>query len=88
MQLDIDANTTETFTDADKLANALRQIQDVQMMDAADQLLTPGDTLATNRWEAWYPSLVQRRKWYAEQPVEGAEVSLSPWYFLARFDPG
>jgi hypothetical protein len=80
LQLDIDANTTETFADAEKLANALRQIQDVQMMDAADQLLTPGDTLATNRWEAWYPSLVQRRKRFAEQPVEGAEVLLSPWY--------
>jgi hypothetical protein len=80
LQLDIDANTTETFEDSDKLANALRQIQDVQMMDAADQLLTPGDTLSTNRWEAWYPSMVQRRKLFAEKPVEGAEIALSSWY--------
>jgi hypothetical protein len=80
LQLDIDANTTETFEDPDKLANALRQIQDVQMMDAADQLLTPGDTLSTNRWEAWYPSMVQRRKLFEKNTVEGAEILLSPWY--------
>ncbi|MEO0757481.1 MAG: hypothetical protein AAFY78_11475 [Cyanobacteria bacterium J06648_16] len=80
LELDIDAHTTETFADAQKLAEALRPIQEVQMLSAADRLLTPGDTLSTNQWEAWYPSAIARRQLYALNPVPGAEITESPWY--------
>ncbi len=79
LELDIDAHTTETFHDRDKLAEALRQIQEVQMLPADDLLLTPGDTLTTNQWEAWYPSILLRRKSMNER-AEGSEISLGPWY--------
>ncbi|MBE7384757.1 MAG: FlxA-like family protein [Leptolyngbya sp. SIO1E4] len=80
LELDIDAHTTETFRDRDQLAQALRQIQEVQMLSAADLLLTPGDTLSTNQWEAWYPSAIARRWLYQANPVSGADITESPWY--------
>ncbi|MGP1373852.1 MAG: hypothetical protein ACTS3T_13570 [Almyronema sp.] len=80
LALDIDAHTTETFSDRDLLAKALRPIQEVQMLSAADRLLTPGDTLAVNQWEAWYPSAIARRLHYQAHPVAGADIAESPWY--------
>ncbi|UCE05693.1 MAG: hypothetical protein JSW07_19195, partial [bacterium] len=79
LELDIDAHTTETFEDETKLAEALRQIQEVQMLPAEDLLLTPGDTLTTNQWEAWYASIMLRRK-PTRQRAAGSEISLAPWY--------
>lgn len=78
LELDIDASTADVFADANRLAAALRTIQDVQMLSPDDVLLTPGDTLNTSQWEAWYPSVVRRRT--AEPPVEGAETKRTPWY--------
>jgi hypothetical protein len=79
LQLDIDAHTDETFDDPAKLANALKTIQEVQMLPADDLLVTPGDTLTTNQWEAWYPSTMLRRK-PPEERAEGSQIALTPWY--------
>lgn len=78
LELDIDAHTTATFENPDRLADALRLRQTVQMLSPADLPLTPGDTLSTNQWEAWYPSQVERRKLY--QPIPGAQIKESSWY--------
>ncbi|MFM7427611.1 MAG: hypothetical protein ACKO7W_21870, partial [Elainella sp.] len=83
LELDIDAHTNATFNSPDLLADALRLRQTVQMLAAADLLLTPGDTLATNQWEAWYPSQVERRRLYRENPearTAGAQIQESTWY--------
>ncbi|WNG48138.1 hypothetical protein F0U60_31355 [Archangium minus] len=79
LELDADAHTTETFVDPEKLARALRVLQEVQMLPAEDLALVPGDTLATNQWEAWYPSTLQRRKEPASR-AEGSENPLGPWF--------
>ncbi|MEM9164194.1 MAG: hypothetical protein AAGC54_14140, partial [Cyanobacteria bacterium P01_F01_bin.4] len=78
LELDIDAHTTATFAEAGRLAEALRSRQTVQMLSAADLLLTPGDTLVPNQWEAWYPSQIARRLLY--QPIPGSQIKESPWY--------
>jgi hypothetical protein len=78
LELDIDAHTTATFADPDRLADVLRLRQTVQMLSPADLPLTPGDTLSTNQWEAWYPSQVERRALY--QPIPGAQIKESSWY--------
>lgn len=79
LELDVDAFTDETFDDPARLAKALQQIQDVQMLPADDLFLTPTDTLTTNLWEAWYPSTILRRK-PPEQRAEGSEIAQTPWY--------
>jgi hypothetical protein len=79
LELDIDAHTDEIFSDRDKLARALRQIQEVQMLPAEDLSLAPGDTLAPNQWEAWYPSAILRRVEAAER-AEGSQIPSGPWY--------
>jgi hypothetical protein len=79
LELDIDAFTTETFADRARLAEALRPIQDVQMIPAEDLPLVPADTLATSQWEAWYPSAVLRRRTGAARAA-GSELSAGPWY--------
>ncbi len=79
LQLDIDAHTDDTFDDPAKLANALKTIQEVQMLPADDLLVTPGDTLTTNQWEAWYPSSMLRQK-SPEKRAEGSQIAKSPWY--------
>jgi hypothetical protein len=55
LELDIDAHTNETFEDPVKLADALRNIQDIQMLPGEDLLLTPGDTLATTSGKLGIP---------------------------------
>lgn len=40
----------------------LRRAQEMEILVAEGLLLTPSDTLATQKWEAWYPSLVRRRR--------------------------
>ncbi|MDX1982938.1 MAG: hypothetical protein SFV51_21895 [Bryobacteraceae bacterium] len=67
LELNIDANTTQTFNRRDLLANALWEVQEVRMLPAADLLLAPNHTLATSQWEAWYPSTVTRAGggWYS-----------------------
>ncbi|HWT94592.1 MAG TPA: hypothetical protein VN238_16470, partial [Solirubrobacteraceae bacterium] len=74
LELDVDAHTTATFDSADALRDALRPVQDVRMVPAEDLLLTPGDTLATSQWEAWYPSFAQRggskRPWHSWRESE------------------
>ncbi|MCB8975833.1 MAG: hypothetical protein H6657_00195, partial [Ardenticatenaceae bacterium] len=80
LELNIDAHTDDTFQDKEKLNEAVRLIQEVQMLPAADLLLEPGDTLASDQWEAWYPSAMQRRHLATEQVVEGNENIFSPWY--------
>lgn len=79
LELDIDAVTTETFADRARLAEALRPLQDVQMIPASDLALVPGDTLAPSQWEAWYPSAVLRRR-AAGSRAEGSELATGPWY--------
>ncbi len=78
LELDADAHTTETFGDAEKLKGALRTLQEVQMVPAADLLLTPGDTLATGQWEAWYPSVLRRMQ-DPDARAQGSEIPLRPW---------
>jgi hypothetical protein len=78
LELDVDAHTAETFADRDRLAGALRTLQEVQMVPAEDLLLTPGDTLATGQWEAWYPSTVRRLSAPAAR-ARGSELPLGPW---------
>lgn len=78
LELDADAHTTETVGDAEALREALRQVQDVRMVPAEDLLLTPGDTLATSQWEAWYPSVSQRRS--IGSSAAGSLNPLSPWH--------
>ncbi len=80
LELDIDSNTTDTFDDAQRLNDALRQIQDVQMLSADDSWLTPGDTLSPNLWEAWYPSSITRIKAAQDNAIEGSKNPYSPWY--------
>lgn len=79
LELDADAHTTETFSSPDRLAGALRSIQEVQMIPADELALTPGDTLEPSLWEAWYPSSVLRRR-APDERAEGSEISSSPWY--------
>lgn len=85
-ELNIDAQTTETLNpkpDAsgnDPFQNALRYIQEVQMLPADDLVLTPGDTLVSNQWEAWYPSMLKRRQDNKAEPIPAPVVPTSPWY--------
>ena len=79
LELDVDAHTSDTFADPERLQKALRRIQEVQMLPADDLLLAPGDTLSANQWEAWYPSAILRRQ-AAEPPLEGSELEEGPWY--------
>jgi hypothetical protein len=93
LQLDIDAQTTRAFADADLLADALSIIQEVQMLPADDLLLAPGDTLTTNQWEAWYPSAMRRLRQPDQMAETGSEIRAGPWYswresYLEWPDPG
>ncbi|MBE9225289.1 hypothetical protein IQ264_07565 [Phormidium sp. LEGE 05292] len=77
-QLDIDAYPRSTFENPEKLAKALRKIQEIQLIPGEDTNLTPSDTLTTNQWEAWYPSTMLRHQ--AKRP-EGSDSKLpAPWY--------
>ena len=49
------------------------------MLPADDLPLTPGDTLNTSQWEAWYPGEVQRRKPLEDRP-DGSQLTRGPWY--------
>ncbi len=80
LQLDIDAQTTETFESDVNLGAALREIQDVQMMPAENLLLLPGDTLTTSQWEAWYPSTKKRLRTEEEKAATRTQNLLRPWY--------
>ena len=77
-QLDVDAFTDETLEN-DRVA-ALRRIQEVQMVPADSLPLIPGDTLAVNQWEAWYPSDVARLPAGAATPTPGGLPVRSSWY--------
>jgi hypothetical protein len=79
LELDVDAHTSDTFSDPERLEKALRRIQEVQMLPADDLLLAPGDTLSTNQWEAWYPSAILRRR-PPDPPLEGSELEEGPWH--------
>lgn len=79
LELDVDALTTETFGDRARLAEALRPIQEVQMIPANELALVPGDTLAPAQWEAWYPSALSRQRPAAER-AEGSELAIAPWH--------
>ncbi|NJL47094.1 MAG: hypothetical protein HC929_05780 [Leptolyngbyaceae cyanobacterium SM2_5_2] len=75
----MDAHTNQTFRSTARLADALREIQQVQLLPAEDLVFTPQDTQAANQWEAWYPSQVRRLEPVSE-PVEGDQRGQSPWY--------
>lgn len=79
-ELDADAHTTETFADSVKLNNALRKLQEVQMLPAEDLLLHPSDTLNTSQWEAWYPSTILRERTKAKKQEQNSETPHGPWY--------
>ncbi|MBE9110101.1 hypothetical protein IQ273_11840, partial [Nodosilinea sp. LEGE 07298] len=80
LELDVDAHTTQTFSSTARLAAALREIQQVQLLPAEDLPFTPKDTLTANQWEAWYPSRVRRLEDPVSAPVEGDQLGQSPWY--------
>lgn len=85
LELDIDAHTNATLHNAKLLADVLRPIQEVQMLPADDLIVTPGDTLLTNQWEAWYISSQLRRNGRAalqqsKTPIAGSETSFGPWF--------
>jgi hypothetical protein len=79
LELNIDANTEETFNDAKLLADALWTVQEVRMLPPGDLLLAPSNTLATSQWEAWYPSTMERRRRSAPLPP-GSEAKLGAWF--------
>lgn len=79
-ELDADAHTTETFADSVKLNNALRKLQEVQMLSAEDLLLHPSDTLNTSQWEAWYPSTIRRERTTENKRKQNSETPHGPWY--------
>ncbi len=60
LMLDADAHTTDDFSEPHRLATSVRPVQEIQMLPDDDRWLTPGDTLATGQWEAWYPSHLLR----------------------------
>lgn len=77
-------NDTETVQ-IPKLGDVLRPIQDVQMLPADDLILTPGDTLSTNQWEAWYASsqirLANRQsQQQSSSAIGGTEAPFGPWF--------
>ncbi|MEZ5300937.1 MAG: hypothetical protein R3F11_09835 [Verrucomicrobiales bacterium] len=80
LELDVDAFTAETFADPQKLAAALRPIQDIQMLPADDLLHSPSDTMATAGWEAWYPSAIERLQSAPKNSVPGSEAVVGPWF--------
>ncbi len=80
LQLDIDAHPADLFRDKQRLADALRRIQEVQMLPKDDLLLVPGDTLTTSQWECWYPSTMIRTHLPEERAAAGSETTLGPWY--------
>jgi hypothetical protein len=90
LELDIDAYTTATFADAERLADALRLLQEIRMVPAADLPFIPGGTLEPSQWESWYPSTMQRRvslgeqdatsSQQAEQRSPGSQIPFRPWY--------
>jgi hypothetical protein len=78
-QLDVDAHTDEVLEN-DRV-RALRRLQEVQMIPAEDLPLVPGDTLAVNQWEAWYPSAVRRYdEAHTVATSSGDQLTPSPWY--------
>lgn len=86
-EFDLDAHTARILDDppADFLTH-LRRAQDLEIMSAADLMLTPSNTLLANQWEAWYPSTV-RRRWLRqlapprpELNPKFSEAKLNPWY--------
>ncbi len=77
LELDIDANTTDTFTNAGKLAGALRQAQEIQMLPADDAMLSPNDTRSLGLWKAWYPSTLRRLN--PPNRPRGSENPLGAW---------
>ncbi|HEY9659949.1 MAG TPA: hypothetical protein V6C65_15950, partial [Allocoleopsis sp.] len=89
-QLDIDAHTTETFSNRAKLGQAIRMIQEVQMLPAEDLSLAPNNTLTANQWEAWYPSTMRRKqarsaaksspKTPDQLHLTGSELPYSSWH--------
>lgn len=79
LELNIDANTNQTFRNRQRLANALWDVQEVRMLPAADLLLAPNNTLATSQWEAWYPSTVARIADPSQRPA-GSEAVYGAWY--------
>ncbi|MAT42822.1 MAG: hypothetical protein CL609_10800 [Anaerolineaceae bacterium] len=86
LELNVDKQTTHSLnpgsTDAnsDPFFEALRPIQDVQLIPADELWLAPNDTLAVDQWEAWYPSSLQRRQDLAADPLPAPSIPLSPWY--------
>ncbi len=79
LELNIDAHTDDTFDDKERLAKALRTIQEVQMLPADELLLAPGDTLTTSQWESWYPATLQRLR-DPEKRLPGSETPYGPWF--------
>lgn len=79
LELDVDALTTASFADRARLAEALRPLQEVQMIPADELALAPSDTLAPSQWEAWYPSAILRQR-AAGDRAEGSESSVGPWH--------
>lgn len=79
LELNIDAHTDATFDDKERLAKAIRKIQEVQMLPADELLLAPSDTLTASQWESWYPTTLQRLRDPANR-LRGSETPFGPWF--------
>lgn len=83
LELNLDAHTDTTLNDPTQVNAALRPIQELQMLPADDLLLTPGNTLITSQWEAWYLSTQLRRTLRSasqHRSIQGSETPYSPWF--------
>lgn len=80
VQLDADDVTNLTLNDATRLSSALHTLQEIQMAPASDLPLLPADTLATSRWEAWYPSAVRRGRNPKSPDDFSGRIGPKPWY--------
>ncbi|HEX6183215.1 MAG TPA: hypothetical protein VFZ44_04830 [Pyrinomonadaceae bacterium] len=94
-EFDLDANTARVLdTPPADFWEQLRRMQEMEILLAEGLLTTPSDALTAQQWEAWYPSLVRRRRLREQQrekerdprqagggvPPRHSEARLSPWY--------
>jgi len=87
LEFDLDAHTTEVLDNPPlDFLEKLRRVQDVELLSANAQTLTPNTATVANQWEAWYGSVVRRRRLrlqtdeIANVPPKFSKARLSPWF--------
>lgn len=72
--------TGGTYPELEEYRNQIwpktRRLQEIQLVPADEAALVPHSTLATNEWEAWYPSSVTRA---GGQPADDKPDELEVW---------